>query len=253
LQATDQAGNTSQPATVSFTLDTTPPPVTFDLDPASDTLGNDRTTLATVTLVGQTEPDLPVLLVPTAATTTSDSRGRFSFAGVGLVLGANALTVQATDPAGNVGSSQRTITLNALTAFCPFSSLDDWTVQQAGGSPTGQGTVGVENSSVVMREGDSLLVTLSHPFTVPDTPSHLEVEYSDLSFDATAAGQIKDAFEAAFVDGSGNSLVHTIGAGRDSYFNITEGLPAAMGAEASSDRTAGHHQPAGDAARPPGT
>jgi RHS repeat-associated protein len=238
LQATDEAGNTSQPAAVSFTLDTTPPPVTFDLDPASDTLGNDRTTLATVTLDGQTEPDLPVVLVSTGATTTSDSQGRFSFTGVGLVLGANALTVRATDPAGNVGSSQRTITLNALSAFCPFSSLDGWTVQQTGGSPTGQGTAAAESSDVVMREGDSLLVTLSHAFTVPATPSHLEVEYSDLSFDATAAGQIKDAFEAAFVDGSGNSLVHTIGAGRDSYFNVTEGLPAALAAEATTDGTA---------------
>src|SRR5262249_40901460 len=43
--------------------------------------------------------------------------------------------------------------------------------------------------------------------------------------------------EAAFVDGSGNPLVHTIGAGRDSYFNVTEGLPAALGAEATNAGT----------------
>src|SRR5262249_50309890 len=76
------------------------------------------------------------------------------------------------------------------------------------------------------------------PSPAAATPSHLEVEYSDLSFDTTAAGQIKDAFEATFVDGSGNSLVHTIGAGRDSYFNVTEGLPAALAAEATTDGTA---------------
>jgi hypothetical protein len=211
LRAIDQAGDASPPATVSFTLDTIPPPVTFDLDPASDTLGNDQTTLATVTLVGQTAPNLPVVLVSAGATTTSDGQGHFSFANVSLSLGANAFTVRATDAAGNVGSFRRTITLNTLSAFCPFNSLDGWTVQQTGGSATGQGTLAIENDAVVLREGDSLLVTLSHPFTVPAAASHLEVEYSDLSFDPTTAGSIRDAFEAAFVDSSGSSLVHTIG------------------------------------------
>src|SRR5262249_59155230 len=130
-------------------LDTRPPAVTFDLDPASDTLGNDRTTLATVTLVGQTAPDLPVVLVPTGATTTSDGQGHFSFTGVSLALGANVFTVRATDPAGNVGSSRRTITLSPFSAFCPFGSLDGWTVAQTGGSATGQGTVSAEKNDVV--------------------------------------------------------------------------------------------------------
>ncbi len=37
---------------------------------------------------------------------------------------------------------------------------------------------------------------------------------------------INDAFEAALVDENGNSLVHTIGEGRDSFFNLTEDSPA---------------------------
>src|SRR5262249_24380059 len=34
-------------------------------------------------------------------------------------------------------------------------------------------------------------------------------------------------------DSSGQSLVHTIGAGRDAFFNITEGQSAALGSEAT--------------------
>jgi RHS repeat-associated protein len=233
LRATDAAGNTSQPATVSFVLDTTPPAVTFDLDPASDTapVGDHQTTLSTVTLDGQTEPDLPVLLLQTGATTTSDSQGRFSFTGVDLVPGDNALTIQATDGAGNQGSFQRTITL--VMPPPTFSSLDGWTVQQTGGSSTGQGTVTVEGTDAVLREGDSFRVVLSHPYTVPTTPSQLVFTYSDLSFDTTAVGRIQDAFEAAFVDGAGNPLVHPYAADRDAFFNISETTPETLGAEAT--------------------
>ena len=92
FRATDRAGNVST-LPESFTLDTTPPTVTFDLDPASDTVpvGDHQTTLSTVILDGQTEPDLPVVLVQTGATTTSDALGHFSFSGVNLVPGANPL------------------------------------------------------------------------------------------------------------------------------------------------------------------
>ena len=57
--------------------------------------------------------------------------------------------------------------------------------------------------------------------------------YADLSFDTSRYGTIKDAFEASLLDASGQTLVHTIGAGRDAFFNITEGQTAALGSEAT--------------------
>src|SRR5262249_18026625 len=56
LRGTDRAGNVSAIFDIPFTLDTTPPPVTFDLDPRFDTvpLGDQQTHFEVVTLVGQT-------------------------------------------------------------------------------------------------------------------------------------------------------------------------------------------------------
>jgi hypothetical protein len=67
-------------------------------------------------------------------------------------------------------------------------------------------------------------------YAVPDDPSILTFHYSDLHFDTTDPASINDAFEAAFVDDQGQTLVSTIAKKRDSFFNITEGLSAAYGA-----------------------
>ena len=45
---------------------------------------------------------------------------------------------------------------------------------------------------------------------------------------AAASGMDVVAFEVAFVDSSGNSLVPTIAPGRNAFFNVTEGMPAAL-------------------------
>src|SRR5207253_3217369 len=97
IRATDQAGNVSPVAAVTFTLDTIPPAVSFDLDPStdSDPVGDGQTTFASVILTGQTEPNLAVKLVETGATTTADASGRFQFPGVSLALGSNPFHVQA--------------------------------------------------------------------------------------------------------------------------------------------------------------
>jgi RHS repeat-associated protein len=113
IQANDRAGNRSQPVQVVFTLDTIPPAVpTFDLDPATDSppIGDDHTTFANVILDGRTSPNVSVALAPTGSTTTSDATGQFRFAGVALALGANMLTVTATDAVGNSSAVSKTIT-----------------------------------------------------------------------------------------------------------------------------------------------
>jgi hypothetical protein len=88
------------------------PTVTFGLDPSTDSapVGDDRTTFATVILVGQTGPNLSVSLLETAATTTSDSSGQFVFGGVSLAQGANTFDVRVTDAAGHTATAQAIIT-----------------------------------------------------------------------------------------------------------------------------------------------
>jgi RHS repeat-associated protein len=113
VRATDQAGNTSEFAEVTFTLDTVAPDVpVFDLGAGFDTapVGDRRTSFATVTLTGRTSPGTQVRLVPTDAVTTSDAAGAFAFPGVSLAAGANAFTAQATDAAGNTSSFDCTVT-----------------------------------------------------------------------------------------------------------------------------------------------
>lgn len=73
-------------------------------------------------------------------------------------------------------------------------------------------------------EGDSFLTELSAAMVVPDTPSAVEVVFSDLSFDTTATNSIRDAFEIAIVDGAGNSLVKTIAPQHDASVNASEGI-----------------------------
>ena len=76
-------------------MPTTPParPV-FDLDVNSDTapVGDGMTTDGTVTLVGQTDPNVTVTLQQTGAVTRSNPNGLFVFFNVPLAAGSNAFT-----------------------------------------------------------------------------------------------------------------------------------------------------------------
>ena len=52
--------------------------------------------------------------------------------------------------------------------------------------------------------------------------NYLRFAYSGLSFDASRSPYVRDAFEAALVDGRGRPLVATFAAARDAFFNVTE-------------------------------
>ena len=58
--------------------------MTLQLDPSTDSapIGDGQTTFATVILDGQTEANVPVTLVETGTTTTSDAAGQFRFSDV---------------------------------------------------------------------------------------------------------------------------------------------------------------------------
>ena len=110
--------NMSADQTVNFTLDTVPPASpTFGLAPASDTppVGDDSTTDSSVELDGTTSPGVTVTLQGTSISTVSDPGGAFQLTGVPLAVGANALTVVATDALGNSSEAMETITLLSST------------------------------------------------------------------------------------------------------------------------------------------
>jgi hypothetical protein len=235
LRATNSYDKGTGDFDLPFTLDTTPAAVSFNLDSSTDSapVGDLQTTFNTVTLDGQTEPNLPVKLLETGATTTADAAGEFRFANVALVAGANLFHVQATDAAGNVGTATNTFTRIVTPPACVFNDLTGWTTDEQGGSTANHGTVAVAGDQVVLREGDSFRVGLERSFVIPAGATSLSFDYANLAFDTSSVGTIKDAFEAALVDASGQSLVHTIGTGRDAFFNITEGQAPALGSEAN--------------------
>ncbi|MEG5045908.1 putative Ig domain-containing protein [Microcoleus sp. B4-C1] len=203
LLATDSHGNTNT-FELPFTLDTTPPELTFGLNPAFDTppVADGQTLDSTVTLTGQTDPGSTVILAETGAVTTADSTGRFEFAGVTLAIGSNSFTATATDNAGNSSTASRTFTRTSAT----------------------------DSGVIWLAEGTSFTEKLERPITIPAVPSTLTVNIAGLNFDLADSDSIKDAFEIALVDASGRSLVHTVGTGLNSFFNFTEGQPPQLAA-----------------------
>jgi hypothetical protein len=91
---------------------TMPPPApVFDLA-AGDQTGapsQHQTQSGRVTLVGQTGPGDTVTLLSTGETTVASNTGAFQLTNVALALGANPLTVQASDAAGQTSSYSLTV------------------------------------------------------------------------------------------------------------------------------------------------
>ena len=113
VKARSSTGVESLVAKVSFTLDRTPPPVSFDLAPESDTgvLNDQITSERNVTLRGQSEVNADVLLQGTNLPKPTNALGRFSFSDVAMPsAGSSAFTLIATDVAGNQGRSSETLT-----------------------------------------------------------------------------------------------------------------------------------------------
>lgn len=111
--------------------------------------------------------------------------------------------------------------------------LQDWSIDIVGGSVDGQGSV--REGSAILEEGDSFLVSLEREFQVPENPETLVFTYTDLNFDTSDPDSINDAFEAALVDENGQTLVHTIGNGRETFFNASEDIDSALGSDATHE------------------
>ncbi len=98
-------------------------------------------------------------------------------------------------------------------------------VQDGPDDPTSQVTN--DACSPRIREGSSLVTSLVSEIVIPAGSNALSFEYRSLQFDISSTGQALDSFEAALLDEHGRSLVSTLAGGKDSYFNIAEGLAAA--------------------------
>ena len=95
------------------------PTATFNLDAASDTgtVGDLRTSLAVVNLIGQAPRRARVELLGTGLSTRANKQGQFTFRNVPLNLDRNEFTVRVRDRGGNVGQTTQIITLNGGPAL----------------------------------------------------------------------------------------------------------------------------------------
>ncbi|MBQ9370568.1 MAG: fibro-slime domain-containing protein [Thermoguttaceae bacterium] len=118
------------------------------------------------------------------------------------------------------------------------SSLANWTISESGGSEGSAGGVTPIANGALMREGDSFTVEMRQAWTITASTRALAFTY-ETGFDLSDTTSINDAFEAAFVDSEGYSLVKTFSKSRDSFFNVTEGLESSIGAQTVVDTETG--------------
>jgi RHS repeat-associated protein len=113
LRAGNSSGQESELVTVSFILDLSPPPLTLQLAPESDTgeLGDNKTTNYQVNLIGTTEPGLEVILVETQQKAIADENGNFTFTDVPMPsAGEVPYTVVVADEVGNGNNARQFLT-----------------------------------------------------------------------------------------------------------------------------------------------
>jgi hypothetical protein len=104
--------DSSDPLTL--TIKTTAPKApSFDLAAGTADLGPETTSAGRVTLIGQSDPGVTLALVGTPLSALASGSGVFQIPGVALAMGANTLTVRATDLAGNTSSASLTVTRGA--------------------------------------------------------------------------------------------------------------------------------------------
>jgi MYXO-CTERM domain-containing protein len=166
--ATDAAGNTSQPATVSFTIDTSVPALAITA-PANNSATNDTTP----TLSGTADAGATVTLVVRDAqntsrfnaTVTANAGGVWTTTSAALTEGAYTLDATTTNLAGTSVSVQVSFTVDLSVALMVATPGPD--AQIADSTPTIAGSV-EQGASVSIRIVDA--VTLMVAFTVTVQP-----------------------------------------------------------------------------------
>ena len=85
-----------------------------------------------------------------------------------------------------------------------------------------------EIDDIVLIETQEFETSATRSLTIDESTNELAFDFATI-FDQGDTDFINDAFEVALLDSEGNSLVHTIDANRDAFFNVTEGEAAAGG------------------------
>jgi hypothetical protein len=141
VKQTDAAGNVSAAgAALNLTIDATVPaaPSAPQLVPVSDTgtAGDGITSVSAPVFTGSAEAFARVVLYDTNGTTilgnaTADASGNWSITSTALELGRHAVTVKATDAAGNVSAASAAFNLSIVAAPTPGTTIDGVQVTQA--------------------------------------------------------------------------------------------------------------------------
>jgi RHS repeat-associated protein len=180
----DFAHNPSPPATVTFTIDTTPPTIVLR-QPSTDLLTREPALLVTGTLsepAALTVNGLPVTV-----------RTDLTFAqALTLHEGANPLLFVATDRAGNAGQLARSVTLDTLPP-APIDTTRVAVASAAGGRVTVSGSAGSAEAGALLtatdnRTGQAAQVTVA----------------ADGTFIASLAAQPGDQLTLVATDAAGN-------------------------------------------------
>ncbi|MCG2592459.1 Ig-like domain-containing protein, partial [Ramlibacter sp. XY19] len=235
MRATDRAGNSSS-GDVTFTLDRSAPVVaSFDLAPASDTdpAGDHSTRQSTVTLQGIAEAGAQLTLTRGALVlgfTTAAGDGSFSFGGIALEAGANALDLRATDAAGNSASQAYTFTRQVGDATAPVLTA---ALQSDTGRSASDGVT--RDAGIAGRASDDTAVTAFEVALDPGSAPLFSDAMAQLQADGTftfthaqlatlAGGTLADGthvLRLRATDAAGNSSV------RDVTFTLDTQGPAA--------------------------
>jgi choice-of-anchor C domain-containing protein len=177
-------------------------------------LGKTLTVQATAT-----DPDLPV----NGLTYSLDS-GAPNGASIDPVTGVLSWTPTA---AGDFQVTVR-VTDNGTPQLADFETIRVQVTQQGG-----------SGEQILLKEQSDFAPERTLSVTIPTQPSILSFKVNPLTFDLTDTKSINDAFEVALVDAQGKSLLPTLGTGRDSFFNWTEGFNAIGSAGTTYDATTG--------------
>jgi RHS repeat-associated protein len=181
----DYAGNTSQAATVAFTIDTIPPAVTIT-SPASGLLTNQRQ----LTVAGSVSEAATVTLNGAPVAVASN----LTFAPpITLQEGPNAVVVVATDRAGNQGQASLQVTLDTTPPAAVAPQAVTVTAPAGGSSTVSAGPGSAEPAAAV------LLTDVTTGATAATSVA------ADGSFSATIACQAGDSIQIVLRDAAGNS------------------------------------------------
>ncbi|WP_205872763.1 Ig-like domain-containing protein [Limnohabitans planktonicus] len=264
MTATDPAGNTSAPTALAITIDTTPPaaPAAI-LDPTSDsgTQGDKTTTDATPTLSGNGTPgDTITVKDPQGnviATAVVAPNGTWAATPTtALPEGLNALSVTATDPAGNISApTALPITIDTTPPAAPAAVLD--TTSDSGNqgdktttdtTPTLSGAGGTPGDTITIKDPQSNVIgtatvaangtwAITPTTALPDGTIALSVTATDPSGNTSAPTALPITIDTAPPAAPAAVLDPTSDSGTQGDKTTTDTTPTLSGAGATPGDT----------------